>query len=86
MTLVALSRPWSNNSTGREKEEMAQLRDGIYAILESRNPMTTRQLFYQMVGARLIEKTEADYKNITVRLCGEMRDLEQRDLIPKRSR
>ncbi|MGE0409983.1 MAG: hypothetical protein AB7P23_12080 [Amphiplicatus sp.] len=36
--------------------------------------MTVRHLFYRMVSAGLIEKSEGEYKNVVVRLCGEFRE------------
>jgi len=35
--------------------------------------MTVRQVFYQLVGMRAIDKTEAEYKNSVCRLLAEMR-------------
>jgi len=46
----------------------------MYEILKEHHPMTVRQLFYQMVSAGLIEKTEAAYQGLVVRLCGQMRE------------
>jgi hypothetical protein len=36
--------------------------------------LTVRQLFYRLVVADLIDKTDAEYKNVACRLSGEMRD------------
>lgn len=75
MTPATVSRPWSTNHQGRRnKEQMAKLRNGIYQILAERQPMNERGLFYQMVKVCLIEKTEAEYHNVVVRLCGLMRE------------
>jgi hypothetical protein len=62
----------------RTKAEIEKLKAAFFRILEARHPQTVRQLFYQAVSAGLIEKTEASYQGIVVRLCGQMR--EQGDL------
>jgi hypothetical protein len=58
----------------RTKSEMNQLRAAIYAACKASHPRTIRGLFYHLVGAGLIEKTEAAYKSTVVRLCTEMRE------------
>jgi hypothetical protein len=52
---------------------MDKIRAGIVDILHADYPMTVRQVFYQMTVRGLIEKTEAEYKQATVRLLTEMR-------------
>ncbi|MBZ5623506.1 MAG: hypothetical protein LAQ69_33010 [Acidobacteriia bacterium] len=52
---------------------MDALRGAIYAVLAADNPMTVRQVFYQLVGRAAIEKTEAEYKQTIGRLLTEMR-------------
>jgi hypothetical protein len=42
-------------------------------LLERENPMTDRQLFYRLVSAGTIAKTESEYKQTVVRLLGQMR-------------
>jgi light-regulated signal transduction histidine kinase (bacteriophytochrome) len=42
-------------------------------VIAENQPMTVRQVFYQAVSRRLIEKTEAQYKNTVVRLLTDMR-------------
>jgi hypothetical protein len=63
-----------NKRARRSKKEMDALRGGIYELLEAHHPQTDRQLFYQMVSAGMIPKTEVAYKGTVVRLCGEMRE------------
>ena len=63
-----------NKQIRRTKKEMDALRYGIYNLLRNHHPQTDRQLFYQMVSVGAIPKTEAAYKGIVVRLCGEMRE------------
>ena len=58
----------------RTKAEMTRLRDAIYEICELRQPQTVRHLFYHMCVKKLIEKLDAEYTNVTVRLAGQMRE------------
>jgi hypothetical protein len=58
----------------RTKADIQALKDALFDLLAARHPQTVRQLFYQAVSAGWIEKTEADYKGVVVRLCGEMRE------------
>jgi hypothetical protein len=74
---AAISEPWSTKATRRTRAEMKELREGLYELLSERNPQTVRQLFYAMVSAGQINKTEKDYKNVVVRLCGEMREADE---------
>jgi hypothetical protein len=59
----------------RTQKEMAELRE---AILEEaalgEHAHTVRHLFYRLVSRGLIQKTEAEYDNVAVRLCGELRE------------
>lgn len=57
----------------RTQYKMAEIRDAILAVLSSDHPMTVRQVFYQVVGTGLIEKTEMEYKGTVGRLLVEMR-------------
>lgn len=57
----------------RSRDEMTFLRDALYDVLQAENPMTVRQVFYRMVSAGVIDKTEAQYKNTICRLLGLMR-------------
>jgi hypothetical protein len=63
----------------RTKDEMATIRDAIYAALERDRPMTVRQLFYRLVNQKVIDKTEAQYDNTVVRLT---RDLRLEHVVP----
>jgi hypothetical protein len=53
---------------------MAALKAAIYDTLEARNPMTDRQLFYQLIPHHGLPKLETEYKNAVVRICGLMRE------------
>ena len=57
----------------RTKKEMAEIRDAIYFLLASDNPMTVRQVFYRLVSNGVIQKTENEYKRTVTRLLTEMR-------------
>jgi hypothetical protein len=57
----------------RTKLQIQELRDAIYAIVQEQQPMTVRQLYYQMVVRGLIQKTDAEYHNVCIRLAGLMR-------------
>jgi hypothetical protein len=57
----------------RGKAEIRELRDALFTLLESENPMTVRQVFYRMVGLGAIAKTEAEYKNTVCRLLSDLR-------------
>ncbi|HYW48251.1 MAG TPA: hypothetical protein VE959_35635 [Bryobacteraceae bacterium] len=52
---------------------MLDIRTAIYDLLALDNPMTVRQVFYQLVSRGAIGKTEAEYKQTVVRLLTEMR-------------
>jgi len=69
---VSRSRP-TNVSARRTREEIAELRAAIVELLEEEQPCTVRQVFYRLVSAGRIAKTEGEYKTTVVRLLGEMR-------------
>jgi hypothetical protein len=58
----------------RTKAEMEALKSAMLTITAEHQPLTIRNLFYLMVSQGLIEKTEKEYKNVTMRLAGELRD------------
>jgi hypothetical protein len=57
----------------RTKDEMAAIREAILDILAKDNPMTDRQLFYQLVTRKVVAKEERQYQGTVIRLVGEMR-------------
>lgn len=57
----------------RTKAEIAGLCDVIYRVVEQYQPMTVRQVFYQLVSRGVIDKNEAEYKSTVCRLLVEMR-------------
>ena len=58
----------------RSKDEMLTLRRALVEIVNGHRPLTVRHLFYLAVAAYLIEKAEVDYKNVIIRLAGQMRE------------
>jgi hypothetical protein len=52
---------------------MQRIREAIADVLAAEQPMTVRQVFYQLVSRGAIAKTEEEYKGTVVRLLGEMR-------------
>ena len=58
----------------RTKAEMKTLKDAMLTIAVEHQPLTIRNLFYLMVSQGLIKKTENEYKNVTMRLAGVLRD------------
>lgn len=57
----------------RSKAEVDSLKQSMLDILAENESMTIRQMFYQMVSRRLIDKTEAEYNNTVSRLATQMR-------------
>src|SRR5215471_3299156 len=57
----------------RTRDEMAAIRAAITDVLKIDRPQTVRQVFYQLVARRVIEKTESEYKRTVIRLLSEMR-------------
>ncbi|MCL4848102.1 MAG: hypothetical protein KJ066_16290 [Acidobacteria bacterium] len=53
---------------------MVEIRDAIFTILEAEHPATVRQVYYRLVSAGVIEKTEAEYKATVCRLLVDMRE------------
>src|SRR5262245_15831061 len=66
------SRPTSGKR--RTKDEIAGIREAILDLCREHQPLTVRQLYYRLVVAGTIDKTQAQYKNTVVRLCGLMRE------------
>lgn len=58
----------------RSKAEIEALREAIWATTLAHRPLTVRNLFYLMVSQGLIQKTESEYKNVVVRLSGQLRE------------
>jgi hypothetical protein len=57
----------------RTKADITRIKDAILEALDEDHPMTVRQLFYRLVSAGVIDKTETEYKTTVGRLTREMR-------------
>jgi hypothetical protein len=57
----------------RSQAAIKAIRGAIIDVLSDDNPMTVRQVFYQLVVRNVIEKTEEDYQGTVIRLLTEMR-------------
>jgi hypothetical protein len=57
----------------RTKAEISAIKSALYDVLKAGHPMTVRQVFYQLVVRRAIEKTEEQYQRTVIRLLTEMR-------------
>jgi hypothetical protein len=65
-----------NKKVRRTKAEIRFLKEAIYRTCEELGPITDRGLFYALLS-RLngFAKTEENYQNVVVRLCGVMREV-----------
>lgn len=66
-------RPRPIKRRRRSKADIDDLKAVIFSTVRADAPMTCRQVFYRLVSAGVIDKTEAEYKNTVVRLLGHMR-------------
>ena len=57
----------------RSASDMQAIRSAMFDLLSADNPMTVRQVFYQLFTKGAIKKSEAEYKQTVCRLLGEMR-------------
>jgi hypothetical protein len=57
----------------RSSSEIADLKQAMLDIVEAESSLTIRHLFYRMVSQGLIEKTEAEYNNVVIRLALQLR-------------
>jgi hypothetical protein len=62
-----------NKRERRTHAEMDVIRGRIIKILKADNPTTVRQVFYRLVVAGVIEKTEEEYQGTVIRLLTELR-------------
>jgi hypothetical protein len=56
---------YTASPTRRTKAGMAAIRDAILAVIKDDPPMTVRQVFYQLVTRKVIEKSEEQYRLMT---------------------
>lgn len=68
------SRPINPKRSRRTTKDIERLKRNIYELCQQHQPLTVRNLFYRMVSHELIAKTQAEYKNVVVRLAGLMRE------------
>jgi hypothetical protein len=61
----------------RTRAEIGAVKAEIARLLAADRPMTVRQVFYRLVGAGVVAKTEAEYKQTVGRLLTEMRLAEE---------
>src|SRR4051794_13062993 len=57
----------------RSQEQIEDLSSALVEVVGADAPMTVRQVFYQLVGRGMVEKTENGYHNTVVRLLSRMR-------------
>jgi hypothetical protein len=67
------SKATTSVSKRRGKSEITAIKNALREALADYNPMTVRQVFYQMVSRGVIQKNENEYKNTVCRLLAEMR-------------
>jgi len=73
--MTAQRTPPTNGSrpTRRTKADIEYLRCLLREVVAEQQPMTVRQVFYQLVSRGAIDKTEGEYKVTVIRLLKEMR-------------
>lgn len=71
--MTASCGPRPTKRCRRSKAEIEAIQSAIYEVVERDAPMTVRQVFYRLVAAGVIGKTENDYKTTVVRLLTRMR-------------
>ena len=57
----------------RTKAQIDRIKSWIFQLCQDMQPMTVRQLFYQLTTHGVIDKTEAEYKQTVCRLTRDMR-------------
>ncbi len=73
MSEAALYSPRPISRDRRTKAQMDGIRAEIHEVVEAGQPMTVRQVFYQLVSRGVIAKTETEYKHTVIRLLTELR-------------
>lgn len=68
-----MTSPIKSQRLRRTKAEIQAVKDSLYNILLKDHPMTVRQVFYQAVARRVINKIEGEYKSTICRLLVDMR-------------
>ena len=65
-------RPCPIKRARRSKVDIDSIKQAIIDVIEDDPPMTVRQVFYQLVTRGKIEKTEAQYHQVVIRLMTKM--------------
>jgi hypothetical protein len=73
MTAAEFYKACSIKRVRRTKADIDDIKNDILAILKADNPMTVRQVFYQLVVRGMLEKTEQQYQGTVIRLLTDMR-------------
>jgi len=73
MTAAEAYESCSIRRSRRTKAEIGAIKTAIFEIVEDGQPMTVRQVFYQLVVRGAIEKTEEQYQGTVIRLLTDMR-------------
>jgi hypothetical protein len=71
--MTGLSQSSPIKRARRTAAEMDDVREALVTVAGAGNGMTIRHLFYKLVAAGVIEKTEQEYSNVVIRLGLEMR-------------
>jgi hypothetical protein len=66
-------RACSTKRARRTKADIGPIKEAILDVLGDDHPMTVRQVFYQLVVRGVIEKSEAAYQSVVIRLLTDMR-------------
>jgi hypothetical protein len=73
MSAAQINRASPIKRARRTRAEMDAIRHGIVAIANAGDGMTVRHLFYRLVSAGVVEKTEAAYDRTVARLAVDLR-------------
>ena len=76
MTLIVRETFYMTSPTKaprRTKAQIEALCDAMFELIKAERPTTVRHMFYRLVGAGHIRKTEGEYKSTVCRLLAEMR-------------
>lgn len=74
MSTDLLTSPLKEKRKRRTKAETAQLRETVIEVLTEHNPMTVRQVYYQLVSRQLIDNNRSQYQGISNLLVDMRRD------------
>jgi len=73
MTTATSCKPRSTKRPRRTKEQVEALCEAMFSLIQAEQPLTIRHVFYRMVSAGFVTKTEGEYKNAIGRLLTRMR-------------